>query len=234
MDLFDKILALLKEHFTGVREDGLRQLASALALQAETEEDATNIVGKLTADKVEKFVKDWRKTADAEITKANSTFETSLKQKYDFIEKGQPKPEPVKQSEQNGGELTLDAVAKLIDQKMAAQNSLLQGLVTEKTAANRRGLLEAELDKAKIEGTQRDMILGNFARMTFKDDDDFNGYLKNETEAIGKLAQETANDALRTQQPPIFGAVNKDGVSEGVASYIAAKAAKPTLQGKEL
>ena len=45
MNLFEKILALLKEKFTGVREDGLRQLASALALQAETEDDATNIVG---------------------------------------------------------------------------------------------------------------------------------------------------------------------------------------------
>ena len=233
MNLFDIILALLTKNFQGVREDGLRQLASALALQAETEEEATSIVGKLTADKVEKFVKDWRKTADAEISKANSTYENSLKQKYDFVEK-KPNTPPATPPATPPGELTLDAVAKLIDEKMAAQNSLLQGLVTEKTAANRRGLLEAELDKAKIQGTQRDMILGNFARMTFKDDEDFNGYLKNETEAIGKLAQETANDALRTQQPPIFGAVNKDGVSEGVASYIAAKAAKPTLQGKEL
>lgn len=233
MNLFDTILALLMKNFQGVREDGLRQLASALALQAETEEEATSIVGKLTADKVEKFVKDWRKTADAEISKANSTYENSLKQKYDFVEKEKPITPPATPPA-TPGELTLDAVAKLIDEKMAAQNSLLQGLVVEKTAANRRGLLEAELDKAKIQGTQRDMILGNFARMTFKDDDDFNGYLKNETEAIGKLAQETANDALRTQQPPIFGAVNKDGVSEGVASYIAAKAAKPTLQGKEL
>lgn len=233
MNLFETILALLTKNFQGVREDGLRQLASALALQAETEEEATSIVGKLTADKVEKFVKDWRKTADAEISKANSTYENSLKQKYDFVEK-KPNNPPATPPATPPGELTLDAVAKLIDEKMAAQNSLLQGLVTEKTAANRRGLLEAELDKAKIQGTQRDMILGNFARMTFKDDEDFNGYLKNETEAIGKLAQETANDALRTQQPPIFGAVNKDGVSEGVASYIAAKAAKPTLQGKEL
>ena len=74
MNLFDIILALLTKNFQGVREDGLRQLASALALQAETEEEATSIVGKLTADKVEKFVKDWRKTADAEISKANSTY----------------------------------------------------------------------------------------------------------------------------------------------------------------
>jgi hypothetical protein len=70
--------------------------------------------------------------------------------------------------------------------------------------------------------------------MSFKDDEDFNGYLKNETEAIGKLAQETANEKLSQQQQPIFGAVNKEGISEGVASYIAAKAEKPTLQGKEL
>lgn len=88
MDLLQQILALLKQTFPGVREDGLQQLAAALSLQVETQEQATELVGKLSAEKVEKFVKDWRSKADAEIGKASQTYETSLKEKYDFVEKG--------------------------------------------------------------------------------------------------------------------------------------------------
>ncbi len=83
----EKILALLIAKFAGVRKDGLNQLAGAIALQVTTEEEAQTAVGKFTADQVSAFVSEWRKEADAEITKANKTYEDGLKKKYDFVEK---------------------------------------------------------------------------------------------------------------------------------------------------
>ena len=74
-ELQERILALLVAKFQGVRKDGLQHLAAAIGLQVTTEEEANQVVDKLTADKVSAFVTEWRRTADAEISKANQTYE---------------------------------------------------------------------------------------------------------------------------------------------------------------
>ena len=82
------------------------------------------------------------------------------------------------------------------------------------------------------------MLLRSFDRAasTFKDDDDFNGYLTEMQGDIDALAQEQSDNELRNHEKPIFGAVNKDGISAGVADYIASQqsSASPTLTGKEI
>ena len=83
-ELQEKILALLVAKFQGVRKDGLQHLAAAIGLQVTTEEEANQVVDKLTVDKVNAFVTEWRRTADAEISKANQTYENSLKEKAEF------------------------------------------------------------------------------------------------------------------------------------------------------
>jgi len=55
-ELQEKILALLVAKFQGVRKDGLQHLAAAIGLQVTTEEEANQVVDKLTADKVSAFV----------------------------------------------------------------------------------------------------------------------------------------------------------------------------------
>lgn len=79
-ELQEQILALLVAKFQGVRKDGLQHLAAAIGLQVATIEEANGVVDKLTADKVSQYVTDWRKVADAEISKANQTYENSLKE----------------------------------------------------------------------------------------------------------------------------------------------------------
>ena len=74
-ELQEQILALLVAKFQGVRKDGLQHLAAAIGLQVATIEEANGVVDKLTADKVSQYVTDWRKVADAEISKANQTYE---------------------------------------------------------------------------------------------------------------------------------------------------------------
>ena len=233
------ILALLQEKFAGERKDGLTQLAAFIGLNAANIEEATEVVGNLTADKVSKFVKDYRSRTDAEIAKANKTHEESLRRKYDFKEKEAPgESKPGEETPPTGGALTADAIRAIIREETKSIREGYDGLRAEKTTATRREQFVARLDAAKIEGKQRDMLLRSFDRAatTFKDDEDFNGYLTEMQGDIDALAQEQSDNELRNHEKPIFGAVNKDGISAGVADYIASQqsSASPTLTGKEI
>lgn len=231
------ILALLQEKFAGVRKDGLQQLAAVIGVQVANEEEAKEVVGKLTADKVSKFVTDWRKNADAEIAKANKTHEDGLRRKYDFKEKeGEDKPKPNETTPPSGG-LTAEDIRAIIREENKTLREGYDALRAEKTTNTRREQFVARLDAAKIEGKHRDMLLRSFDRAasTFKDDEDFNGYLTEMQGDIDALAQEQSDHDLNNHEKPVFGAVNKDGISAGVADYIAAQSeSKPTLSGKEV
>jgi hypothetical protein len=238
MNLQEQILALLKTQFPGVREDGLQQLAAMVSLQVADDKEAATIVGKFTAEKVQQFVKDWRSKTDAEISKANQTYETSLKDKYDFVEKGKQKPNPdTKPTPPADGALTLDAVKNLIAEQLQGIQASITSMSDEKVAETRKGMFVAALDKAKLEGSKREMLMDNFGRMTFKDDADFNNFLTSQSAHIATLAQEEADKNLSNHDAPIFGAVTKDGVSQGVADYIAQRAEEsknPVLTGRDI
>ena len=87
----DKILALLIAKFSGVRKDGLAQLAASMSLQIEKEEDATAIIEKLTGQKVNDFIKGWRSSVDKEVSDGTKTHEATLRKKYELVEKKDPK-----------------------------------------------------------------------------------------------------------------------------------------------
>lgn len=236
MNLIEKILALLTAKFEGVRKDGLQQLASVIGLQVTTEEEANEVVGKLTAEKVSGFVTSWRSSADAEIAKANKTYEDGLKQKYDFVEKGKQTPPAAANEPEPGGAITLDAISKLIDSKLSGVQSSITEMNADKVAKSRRELFVAKLDEAKLEGSTREMLIKNFDRANnFQSDEDFNGYIADLQGDIAALAQERADAGLSGHEKPIFGAVNKEGVSSGVADYIKAQTeSKTAFTGKEV
>lgn len=236
MNLIEKILALLTAKFEGVRKDGLQQLASVIGLQVTTEEEANEVVGKLTAEKVSGFVTSWRSSADAEIAKANKTYEDGLKQKYDFVEKGKQTPPAGANELEPGGAITLDAISKLIDSKLSGVQSSITEMNTDKVATSRRELFVAKLDEAKLEGSTREILIKNFDRANnFQSDEDFNGYIADLQGDIAALAQERADAGLSGHEKPIFGAVNKEGVSSGVADYIKAQTeSKTAFTGKEV
>lgn len=238
-ELQEKILALLVAKFQGVRKDGLQQLAAALGLQVASEEEANQVVDKLTADKVSAFVTEWRRTADAEIKKANDTYEEGLRRKYDFKEKNTETPPADDTNKPTDGEaVTLDAISKLIDNKLKGVQDSITTLNADKVATSRREQFVAKLDEAKVEGRQREIMLRNFdrAKTTFTNDDDFNSYMTEMQGDIAALQQERADSGLQGHGKPLFGAVNKDGVSSGVADYIKERAESnnKTLTGKEV
>lgn len=236
-ELQERILALLVAKFQGVRKDGLQQLAAAIGLQVANEEEANQVVDKLTADKVSAFVTDWRRNADTEIRKANETYEEGLRRKYDFKEKQAALNTPPTPPDETGGAVTLEAISKLIDNKLKGVQDSITTLNADKAATSRRELFVAKLNEAKVEGRQREMMMRNFdrANSTFEKDEDFNNYLSEVQGDIAALQQERADAGLQGHEKPIFGAVNKDGVSSGVADYIKTQTeSNKPLTGKEV
>lgn len=219
----EKILALLLAMFAGVRKDGLNHLAGSLALTVKTDEEANEVVGKLTADQVKQFVADWRKDADAEITKANKTYEDGLKQKYDLVEKkpgggedGSPAP---------GAGATLDAatIQEMLNKAVSAANKpLLDEIATLKgsaTAAKRREEL-VKIFGDDVPESYKNAILESYEGRTFADENAFSEALNKTKEGVAAFVQELADKGLAGQGQPMFGKPDKDGVSTGVANYI--------------
>ena len=236
MNLNEAILALLKAAFSGVREDGLRHLAAAIGLQVTTEEEAKEVVGKLTADAVSKYVQDWRSGADAEIAKANKTYEDGLKKKYDFVERTQQTPPaPPTQTPPEG--LTLDAISKLIDSKLSGVQNSITALAGERTAAARRDQFIKKLTDAKVDQASHAMMLRNFDRIspTLTSEEEFNAYLTEADSDIAAIVKERADRGLSGHDKPLFGAVNEKGVSSAVSDFIKERSESGTaLTGKEV
>ena len=220
----NEIVALLETQFPGVRKDGLNQLARVIAMQVNTKEEATGIVGKLTAEAVAKFVADWRKDADAEIDKANKTREDNLRKKYDFVEK---KPEEGGTPPAPAGTLDAATVLAMITNAVKEATKGLQSEVTSLQSA------AVTANKAKVlKDFDRVAKLGGFA-----DENAFNEYLTETKNDVAAFGQELADRGLSLHEKPVLGSPNKDGVSAGVESYIQAKAAEAAnkgLGGKEV
>lgn len=243
MDLVQIILALLEQNYPGVRKDGLKHLAASLALTVTTEEEAAQIVGKLTADNVNKFVTDWRKEADAEIDKANRTREANLRAKYDFVEK-QQEPTPPQETPPTptpGGTFKMEDIQTLIVNSIKeATQGLQQEIQTLKgsaiTAARREELMKVFNDQTPQ--PFRDAIMDGFEARSFESDEAFQQYLTKTKESVAQLTQELADKGLGSHERPILGKPNKDGVSSGVEDYLEAKAKEASgeagLTGKKI
>ena len=225
----EKILALLLAKFAGVRKDGLARLAQALSLQAENETEAGVLVEKLTTEKVNDFVTDYRKDVDKEVSEGVKTNEKTLKEKFDLIEKkspAQPKPgEDPKPGEE------MPAWAKALVESNNDLKTKLSAFENGKTTETRLQTLEGKL--TNVPEAFKAKALKDFKRMNFENDEAFNEYLTDMETDVTALNQELADGKLAGGTKPIFGSKGADGVSSAVAAYIADKTnqAKP-LEGK--
>ena len=229
----EKILALLTERFAGVRKDGLAQMATVLSLQVENEEDATSLVEKLTDDKVNSFIKDWRRDVDKEVSDANRTYEANLKKKYDLLEKKAPEPGKQKEQSSGGQEDLATIVANAVKAAVEPLQNELNSFKGQKVTETRLQQLEGKL--TSVPEAFKAQKLKDFKRMNFETDQEFAEYLGEVEAGITALNQELADKGLAGQTKPIMGSPNKDGVSSAVSSYIESKT-KPenTLTGKEV
>lgn len=214
----EKILALLVAQFAGVRKDGLMQLARSLALQCTTEEEAKALVEKLTDAQVKDFVKEFRAEVDKEVSDGRKTYETTLKKKFDFVER---KPETVSGGgEPNPGEQTTEAIVA------AAVAKALEPFTKTMNAFNAKTLNDARLQQLNDKlancknETFKQRILKDFARMSFDTDESFAEYLSETETDIATANQNVANEGLSNQGSPLFAQKDESGVSAAVQSYI--------------
>jgi len=225
------ILALLVAKFQGARKDGLNVLAGILALQASTEDEAKALVEKITDAQVNEFIKDYRKDVDKEVSESNKTFETNLRKKYDFKEK---EVEPGNDPSKNPND-----IAEIVKAAVAAAvkpfEEKLSGYETKNIADSRLAQLNEKLNGCKDE-TFKAQTLKDFARMKFETDDEFAEYLKDKETDIATANQNVANAALGgASGKPLFAQKGDDGVSKGVADFVASQ--KPeanAFTGKEV
>ena len=228
--MYDKILALLTAKHAGVRKDGLAQLARLLAIQATTEDEATALIEKVTTDQVNSFVKDYRKDVDKEISSANKTFETTLKEKFDITEKKAPE-----QASPAAGSPT-DIAALIAAEIAKAVNPLQQKLASYETDGLKKLRLQTLEGKlVNVPETFKAQKLKDFGRMNFETEETFNEYLNEFDGDITAFNQELADRGLAGHGRPMMGGKNAEGVSSSVASFIASKAdTNKPLAGKEV
>jgi len=230
----DKILALLQAKFAGVRKDGLTYIAATIAMAAKTDEEAKVIVDKLTADDVNQFVTDWRKDADTEISKAIATNEQTLREKYDFKEKGKPAPqdEPDPNKKDDLAAIVAKAVKDATEPILADLNRIKGGELANTRKAELEKLFTNELPES-----YKKTILEGFNHRNFKDDADFNEYLNQTRQNVDSFKQEIADSGLAGHTKPVFGKTNENGVSQATEAYIANKQAEAKgegLSGKQI
>lgn len=214
----EKILALLVAQFAGVRKDGLMQLARSLALQCTTEEEAKALVEKLTDAQVKDFVKEFRAEVDKEVSDGRKTYETTLKKKFDFVER---KPETVPGGgEPNPGEQTTESIVAAAVAKALEPFTKIMNAFNAKTLNDARlQQLNDKLANCKNE-TFKQRILKDFARMSFDTDESFAEYLSETETDIATANQNVANEGLLNQGSPLFAQKDESGVSAAVQSYI--------------
>ncbi|GBU07971.1 hypothetical protein AwDysgo_13020 [Bacteroidales bacterium] len=232
----EKIIALLTVLFSGMRKDGLNQLARTLALQVATEDEAKALVDKLTEAQVNKFIKDYRSEVDKEVSESKKTLESNLKKKFDFVEKKDPETKEVMPNPKDGGATDIAAaVQAALAAELTPLRQELAGFKSSEISKSRLHSLTEKLSACKDE-TFKAKAMKDFGRMKFETDDEFNEYLTETDTDITTANQHTADTALGGQGKPLFAQKSETGISQGVAEYVASQKpdAQSVLSGKEI
>lgn len=193
----EKVLTLLATKFSGARKDGLRHLASILALQVTTEDEAKTLVDKLTKEQVDEVIKDFRADVDREVSESNKTFEENLKKRFDLVEKGKEDPK----KKDDGNDDIASIVANAVTEAVKPFKEQLEKLEREGIAKTRLQQLEQELASCKDE-TFKAQTLKDFSRMTFGSDDEFTEYLSEKKTDITSANQSISDRRMSSHGRP--------------------------------
>ena len=232
----EQLIALLTAKFSGVRKDGLAQLAKSLVYTVTTEEEAQALVEKLTDQQVTEFVKDWRKEVDAEVSRGVQTAEGNFKKKYK-VEDPNPNPNPSPDPNPNPNDpVDINAtIQKAIEAAVKPIQDKLSKYEGDEIFKSRKSTLETKLEKAPE--TFRNKILKDFSRMSFEDDEKFTEYLTETENDLKEFEQEFSNSGLRAMGKPFrAGGGEPEVVSSAVKDFVESKKEGSTsaLGGKEV
>lgn len=232
----EQLIALLTAKFSGVRKDGLAQLAKSLVYTVTTEEEAQALVEKLTDQQVTEFVKDWRKEVDAEVSRGVQTAEGNFKKKYKVNDDNQNQEDSADKNKNLDNPVDINAtIQKAIAEAVKPFQEKLSRLEGDEIFKSRKSTLETKLEKAPE--TFRNKILKDFSRMSFEDDEKFTEYLTETENDLKEFEQEFSNSGLsRMSRPNRAGGNEPEVVSSAVKDFVESKkeGSASELGGKEV
>lgn len=212
----EQIIALLQTKFAGMRKDGLEQLAKVIRLNATNEDEVKALVERYTPEQVTEFITDWRKDVDKEVNNGVKTAETNFKKKYKVTEDSETNldkdsvVEPEKDTPTDITAIIQAAIKPLTDEISA----LKSGNVT----ATRSELLNSKLSTAPQ--AFKDRVLRDYNRMSFENEEAFNGYISELEVDLTNYTQEVNNQSLSAFGRPVVSGSDNNTVSTAVEQYV--------------
>lgn len=219
--MFEKILSGLKTKFPGVDSKILERIAKKKAETTTTEDEVKTVVDGVTFQSI------IESEGDRRANEAQTTAITNYEKKYKLKDgKSIQQPEPPKPEPPTGG--ASDEVKQMfakMEQENKAMREQLNGILQEREGNQRKAKFEALFEGASDKLKER--YLRNYDRLSFKDDDDFNGWLDTQKPFIeSDIKEEKASGAAAT--PPLGGNRRKPGeaVDPAVTAYLNSEATR--------
>lgn len=182
-----ELLDALKAKFSGVSEKILGRIADNLAKTTTKSEDVATAVEGVTFQQVLDSYGDSRATEAQQTAVTNYEKKHGLKDGKKVEEKpNEEKPKPQETEEKPGEEMP--TWAKAIVESNKALTDKLAALEGEKLTNSRKSTLDGILKDAPE--TIRQRYEKDFARMAFKDDEDFNGWIGEITPDVEKITSD--------------------------------------------
>lgn len=221
--MFEKILAGLKTKFPGVDSKILERIAKKKAETTTTEDEVKTVVDGVTFQSI------IDSEGDRRANEAQSSAVSNYEKKYK-LKDGKPSEPPQQDPPQQptppaGGEDSeVLKMLKQIQQDNQQLRTEINGMKTKELGNQRKDKFSALFEGASDKLKER--YMRNYDRLTFKDDEDFNGWLDQQKPFIeSDIKEEKAQGAKTT--PPV-GGKRKPGeeADPAVTAYLNAEASR--------
>ena len=221
--MFELILKALKTKYPGVDAKILERIAKKKAETTTKEEEVKTVVDGVTFQSI------IESEGDRRANEAQTTAITNYEKKYKLKDgKAINQPEPPNPNEPPAGGAS-DEVKQMfakMEQENKTMREQLNGILHEKQSNQRKAKFEALFEGASDKLKER--YMRNYDRLTFKDDEDFNGWLDTQKPFVeNDIKEEKASGAAGT--PPL-GGKRKPGeqADPAVTAYLNAEAVRET------
>lgn len=221
--MFEKILAGLKTKFPGVDSKILERIAKKKAETTTTEDEVKTVVDGVTFQSIIDSEGDRR--ANEAQSSAVSNYEKKYKLKDGKLSEPPQQDPPQPPTPPAGGEDSeVLKMLKQIQQDNQQLRTEINGMKTKELGNQRKDKFSALFEGASDKLKER--YMRNYDRLTFKDDEDFNGWLDQQKPFIeSDIKEEKAQGAKTT--PPV-GGKRKPGeeADPAVTAYLNAEASR--------
>lgn len=221
--MFEKILAGLKTKFPGVDSKILERIAKKKAETTTTEDEVKTVVDGVTFQSI------IDSEGDRRANEAQSSAVSNYEKKYKLkdgkpSEPPQPEPPQPPTPPAGGEDSEVLKMLKQIQQDNQQMRAEINGMKTKELGNQRKDKFSALFEGASDKLKER--YMRNYDRLTFKDDEDFNGWLDQQKPFIeSDIKEEKAQGAKTT--PPV-GGKRKPGeeADPAVTAYLNAEASR--------